>query len=317
MRTVGVVLCDGIRPFDYGVITEVWGVSRPACPGFELWRCGEAPVAVQHGVTITPDHPLTALTECDLVVVPGRVDALAPVSGAVLDALRAAHEAGVPIASLCAGAFVLGAAGLLDGRRAVTHWALTDALAERYPAARVRPDVLFAEDGGIWTSAGTAAGIDLCLHLVRQACGAAVANSIARRMVTAAHREGGQAQFVEHPVPVAATAQSAVADTLEWARHHLAEPLSVADLARRSGTAPRTFARHFTQLTGTTPAHWLIRQRVAEAQRLLETTDLAVEQVAARTGFGTATMLRRHFARVVGVPPTSYRRTFAGSSPNP
>ncbi|MCO5998534.1 GlxA family transcriptional regulator [Actinoallomurus rhizosphaericola] len=313
MRTVGVVVCDGIRPFDYGVITEVWGVPRPGCPDFALWRCGERPVVLDHGVTLAPDRGLDALTECDLVVVPGRVDALAPVPAAVLGALRAAYEAKVPIASLCAGAFVLGAAGLLDGRRAVTHWALTGALAERHPAARIQPDVLFTEDGGIWTSAGTAAGIDLCLHLVRRAHGAAVANAIARRMVTAAHREGGQAQFVERPVPAPATAQSAVADTLEWARHHLAEPLSVADLARRSGTAPRTFARHFTQLTGTTPAHWLIRQRVAEAQRLLETTDLAVEQVAARTGFGTATMLRRHFARVVGVPPTSYRRTFAGS----
>ncbi|MEV0971619.1 GlxA family transcriptional regulator [Microtetraspora glauca] len=315
MFTVATLLYDDVRAFDFGVISEVWGMDRVSggLPGFELRRCsaGARPVRMFPGATVSATHDLDGLDGADLVVVPGRDTPFAPVEPAVLDALRGAHARGVPIGSLCAGAFVLAAAGLLDGRRAVTHWALADRLAAGHPEVRVEPDVLFTEDRGIWTGAGTVGGVDLCLELVRRSHGAGVANAIARRMVTAAHRTGGQAQFIERPIPPVTTTRSALAETMDWARSHLDRPLTVAELARRARSAPRTFARHFTEATGTTPARWLVAQRIAEAQRLLETEDLSVEQIAARCGFGTTTMLRRHFLRAVGTTPTVYRRTFA------
>ncbi|WP_433351468.1 GlxA family transcriptional regulator [Microtetraspora malaysiensis] len=315
MFTVATLLYDDVRTFDFGVICEVWGMDRTSggLPGFELRRCsaGGRPVRMLPGVTVSATHDLTGLDDADLVVVPGRDAPFAPVEPEVLRALREAHARGIPIGSLCAGAFVLAAAGLLDGRRAVTHWALTDRLAADHPEVRVEPDVLFIEDRGVWTGAGTVGGVDLCLELVRRSHGATVANAIARRMVAAAHRTGGQAQFIERPVPPVTTTRSALAETMDWARAHLDRPLTVADLARRARSAPRTFARHFTEATGTTPARWLVAQRVAEAQRLLEAGELSVEQIAGRCGFGTTTMLRRHFLRMVGTTPTAYRRTFA------
>ncbi len=315
MFTIAAVLYDDVRAFDFAVISEVWGMDRAesGVPPFELRRCsaGARPVRMFPGARIDATHDLDGLEGADLVVVPGRDAPFDPVRPEVLDALRRAHENGTPIGSLCAGAFVLAAAGLLDGRRAVTHWLLADRLGADHPEVTVEPDVLFLHDRGIWTAAGTVGGVDLCLELVRRAHGAGVANTIARRMVTAAHRDGGQAQFVERPVPAAATAQSALSATLDWARGHLDQPLTVIELARHARSAPRTFARHFAAVTGTTPAQWLIRQRVAEAQRLLETTELSVDQIAGRCGFGAATMLRRHFTRLVGTTPTTYRRTFS------
>ncbi|WP_424529639.1 GlxA family transcriptional regulator [Sphaerisporangium viridialbum] len=315
MRTVATLIYDDMRAFDYAVIAEVWGMDRTdgGVPAFELRRCSAdgRPVRMHPGALVEATHGLDGLAGADLIVAPGREDPFAPVPSEVAEALRAARATGKTIASLCAGAFVLAAAGILDGRRAVTHWRLTERLALDHPDTVVVPDVLFMEDDGVWTAAGTVGGVDLCLELVRRAHGAAVANTIARRMVTAAHRDGGQAQFVERPVPQAVGAQSVITTTLEWALGHLDRPLTVTDLARHARTAPRTFARNFAALTGTTPAQWLIRQRVTEAQRLLETTDLSVEQVATRCGFGTATMLRRHFSRVVGTAPSRYRRTFA------
>jgi len=300
------------------VIAEVWGEDRTdgGVPAFALRRCspGGRPVRMHPGALVEATHDLTGLTGADLVVAPGRHEPFAPVPREVTAALRDAHTTGVTIASLCSGAVVLAAAGILDGRRAVTHWRLTERLARDHPAVTVEPDVLFAEDGGVWTAAGTVGGVDLCLELVRRAHGAAVANTIARRMVSAAHREGGQAQFIERPLPRGGGRPS-IAATLEWARDHLDQPLTVTDLARRSRTAPRTFARAFTASVGTTPGQWLIRQRVTEAQRLLETTDLPVERVASRCGFGTPTMLRRHFTRIVGTSPSRYRRAFAHRRP--
>ena len=314
MRTVSVVAYDGMRAFDYGVVAEVWGVDRTAsgAPAFELRRCAAEyqRVRMEPGAEIGPTHGLDGLRGADLIVVLGRVDPYAEVPERLAASLRDAHAQGVPIAALCTGAFTLGAAGLLDGRRATTHWLHAGRLAECCPTATVEPDVLFVEDCGVWTSAGTAGGIDLCLHLVRRAHGAQVAGAIARRMVTAAHREGGQAQFIERPVPAASSPESVVAATLEWATTNLHRQVTVDELARRANMATRTYARHFRVQTGTTPGRWLIRQRLAEAQRLLECTDMSMEQIAHACGFGSATPLRRQFAQVVGSSPSNYRRTF-------
>lgn len=315
MRTVAVLIHDDMRAFDYAVIAEVWGMDRTdsGVPAFELRRCsaGGRPVRMYPGALVEATHDLGGLDGADLVVVPGREDPFAPVAAETAEALRGARANGTEIASMCAGAFVLARSGILDGRRAVTHWRHTDRLARDHPYVIVLPDVLYTHDDGVWTGAGTAGGIDLCLELVRRAHGAAVANTIARRMVTPAHRDGGQVQFVDRPVEPVPDGVTGIATTMEWARRHLDLPLTVTGLAHHAHTAPRTFARRFVALTGTTPAQWLIGQRVDEARRLLETTDLPIEQVAARCGFGTATMLRRHFSRHVGTPPGRYRDTFS------
>jgi transcriptional regulator GlxA family with amidase domain len=214
---------------------------------------------------------------------------------------------------VCSGAFVLAAAGLLDGRRATTHWMYTDDLAAMYPEVKVDPDVLYVDEGDVLTSAGTAAGIDLCLHVVRQDFGAEIANAVARRMVVPPHRDGGQAQFVDEPVPDG-PGIDLFGDTLAFMQEHLDEPLSVDDLAARAAMSPRTFARRFRASTGTTPHKWLVRQRVLLAQRLLETTDLPIDRVAERCGFGSAAGLREHFSRQVRTSPLSYRRTFRASA---
>jgi transcriptional regulator GlxA family with amidase domain len=236
----------------------------------------------------------------------------------VLDALRGAHAAGTPVAALCAGAFVLARAGLLDGRRAVTHWFLADELRARHPAVTVEPDALFVEDSGIWTSAGTAAGIDLCLHLVRTTHGAEAAATIARSMVTAPFRTGTQAQFIEHPTPRADRDADALASVRHHALAHLEAPHTVATLAARAGMSPRSFARHFRATTGTTPLRWLITQRLAAARKLLELTDLPLPEVARRAGFGSEVTMRQHFTRHLATSPRDYRTAFrhrAGSSP--
>lgn len=226
----------------------------------------------------------------------------------LVDAVRAAHEAGARVASLCTGAFVLAAAGLLDGRRATTHWAHTRALAERHPRVEVDPDVLYVDNGSVLTSAGKAAAMDLCLHLVRLDHGSAVANTLARRLVVPPHRAGGQAQFVTAPVP--AQDDHPLAELLPWAVERLDRPLTVEDLARRANMSSRNLGRHFRSTTGTTPLQWLLTQRIRRAQELLETTGDSVDAIAEATGMGTATSLRRHFNRTVGVPPDTYRRTF-------
>ena len=245
------------------------------------------------------------------MLVPGLRPARWPPPAAALEALRAAHARGARVASICTGAFVLAHAGLLDGRRATTHWAHAERLAERYPAVTVDPGVLYLDEGDVLTSAGVAAGIDLCLHLVRRDHGAEVANAVARRIVVAPHRDGGQAQFVEAPVPVAE--EHGLEPTRAWATERLREPLTVAAMARHAACSERTFARRFRAETGTTPLQWLLGQRVLHARRLLEATDLPVEHVADAAGFGTAASLRAHFRRATATTPLAYRRTFRGS----
>lgn len=309
-RVVALVVGEVVA-FDLSIPAQVFGRERRL---YEWAVC--APVAgvvpAETGFDVVVPHGLEALSEADTVIVPGIGDSAWPLSPEPLAALRAAAERGARIASICTGAFVLAAAGLLDGRRATTHWRYSDRLAREFPAVTVDPDVLYVDDGDILTSAGVAAGVDLCLHMVRSDHGAEAANAITRRMVVAAHRDGGQAQFVERPLP--ATAGNGLGATRAWMEERLAVPLTVDAMARHAGYSPRSFARRFRAETGTTPLQWLIGLRVAEARRLLERTDLPVEDVAGRAGFGTAVALRQHFARALGTSPTAYRRAF-GAAP--
>jgi transcriptional regulator GlxA family with amidase domain len=323
---VALVAFPGIRAFDVSVITEVWGTDRTdrGAPAFDLRRVAAdpaTPVPLRGGLTLHADRTLNWLRRADLVVVPGLDDHLTPAPAPVLDALRRAHAHGTPLAALCGGAFTLAQAGLLDGRRAITHWNLIDLLRTHHPRVNVVPDALFLEDDNIWTAAGTAAGIDLCLHLVRRSHGAEAAATIARSMVTAPFRTGSQAQFIEHPTPHADRDADTLAAVREHALRHLHEPLTVAGLAARAGMSPRTFARHFTAATGTTPLRWLLDQRLAAAQKLLERTDLPMPEIARRAGFGSEVTMRQHFASRLATSPRAYRAAFGtgvgtgGSSP--
>jgi len=313
LHTVAVPLIDGVAPFEFGVLCEVFGIDRTeeGVPPFEFLVCAERPgepLRTSVAAAIVPEHGLAELARADLVAVPAfRIrDEYPP---AVLDAVRAAAERGAIIMSVCSGAYLLGAAGLLDGRPCTTHWNHAATFAARFPAAKLDPDVLFVDDGNIITSAGTAAGIDACLHLVRRELGTAPATAIARRMVVPPQREGGQRQFVELPVPEC-TGDS-LQPVLVWMLDNLREEHSVAELASRASMSERTFARRFVAETGTTPHRWLTMQRVLHARRLLEQTQLPVDDIAEAAGFGTAALLRHHFHKVVGVAPNDYRRTFA------
>ncbi|MBQ1093454.1 helix-turn-helix domain-containing protein [Streptomyces sp. B93] len=310
MNTVALAVTDGMLHFELSVAHEVFG-SAPddvTVPWYDLAVCGSD--AVRFGrFRLEPDHALDRLPHFGTVIVPGWADVDEDPPAGLVDAVRAAHEAGARVASLCTGAFVLAAAGLLDGRRATTHWAHTRALADRYPRVEVDPDVLYVDNGSVLTSAGKAAAMDLCLHLVRLDHGSAVANAVARRLVVPPHRDGGQAQFVTTPVP--APDNHPLAALLPWVLERLDQPLTVEDLARQAGMSSRHLGRHFRAVTGTTPLQWLLTQRIRRAQELLETTDAGVDTIAAATGMGTATTLRRHFNRTLGVPPDTYRRTFS------
>ncbi|WP_424211098.1 GlxA family transcriptional regulator [Streptomyces sp. BI20] len=316
MRTVAVLVQPGARAFDLAVIGEVWGrhIAGSSLPVFELGRCaaGPEPVALPGGLSMTPDRDLEWLVSADLVVVPGLADPATPTPEPLLAALRAAHARGTPVAALCAGAFVLARAGLLDGRRAVTHWWLADRLAAEWPAAEVVSDALFVHDDGVWTSAGVAAGIDLCLHLVREAHGSEPAATLARAMVTGPFRAGGDAQVLDLPVPVADRTARVLGAVRARALERLHEPLSVGVLAGWAGMSPRAFTRHFAAATGTTPHEWLLRRRLDEARRLLERTDHPVPEVARRAGFGSEVTMRQHFAARFGCSPREHRRTHAG-----
>ena len=314
LRNVAVAVCDGVSVFELGVVCEVFGLDRSdaGLPAYDFAVCAaeDGPLRSGGGFGITPSYGIDRLLDADLVAVPHWRSLDEPPPPALLDALRAVVARGGRVMSVCSGAFVLAAAGLLDGRKATTHWRYAAALAERYPLVDVDPNVLYVDAGPVLTSAGTAAGIDLCLHLVRSEHGAAVANAVARRMVVPPHRDGGQAQYVEAPVPAPRTRDD-LADAMSWAVEHLDRPLSVEDLAARALMSPRTFARRFRAVTGTTPYAWLLHQRTLLAQRLLE-DGLAVEEVARRSGFGSAATLRERFGRARGTSPSAYRRTFAG-----
>jgi transcriptional regulator GlxA family with amidase domain len=310
MHHVTVLALADVVAFDLSTPAQVFG-NEPGRYAFTACgvRAGRVPSTT--GFAIDVPRGLDAVAEADTVLVPGLRPPHWPPPAAALDALRAAHARGARVASICTGAFVLAQAGLLDGRRATTHWAHAERLARRYPAVTVDPGVLYVDEGDVLTSAGVAAGIDLCLHLVRRDHGAEVANAVARRIVVAPHRDGGQAQFVEAPLPPAS--DRGLQATRAWAAQRLRDPLTVAALARHAACSERTFARRFRAETGTTPLQWLLGQRVLHARRLLEATDLPVEHVADEAGFGTAASLRSHFRRATATTPLAYRRTFRGS----
>jgi AraC family transcriptional regulator, transcriptional activator FtrA len=313
-RSVAVVVGDGFSLFEFSVAHDVFGTDwsdHLGVPWYRLFVCGVAPgpVTADGGLRLDVPHGLDRIADVDTVIV-APVDRPDRVPVAVFDALRAAHDRGQRIVSLCTGAFILAGAGLLDGRRATTHWAECDDLARRYPTVAVDPGVLYVDGGDILTSAGSAASIDLCLHIVRRDHGTEVATQLARQLVVPPQRDGGQAQYIETPMPVL-DHSNLFADTVTWLQEHLDEPVTVDDLAARCAMSPRTFARRFLAGTGTTPYQWLLRQRVERAQRLLETSDLSIDAVADRSGFGTAANLRKHFGRVLHTSPQGYRRTFS------
>ncbi|MFD7659830.1 helix-turn-helix domain-containing protein [Actinosynnema sp. NPDC059797] len=306
MSTVAVAVADGMRHFELAVAQEVFG-AEAAAPRYDVVVCGSGALRVGRFL-LEPDHGLDRVAGAGTVVVPALADVDDEPPADLVDAVRAAHDAGARVVSLCTGAFVLAAAGLLDGRRATTHWAHTGALAARHPLVEVDPDVLYVDEGDVLTSAGKAAALDLCLHLVRRDHGPALANAIARNLVVPPHRAGGQAQFVTTPVP--ARDDHPLAELFPWVAGRLDRPLTVEDLARRANMSTRNLGRHFRSATGTTPLRWLLTQRIRRAQELLETTDRGLDAIAEAVGMGSAATLRRHFNRTVGVPPDTYRRTF-------
>lgn len=309
-RMVAVALPD-VVVFDLATPAQVFG-HRTERERYDFAVCAEHPgeVPSSTGFAIQTPLGLSALETADTVIVPGFLPLHDP-SPVVLDAVHRAADRGARIASICIGAFALAAAGLLDGRTATTHWAHADELSARFPKVRVCPDVLYVDEGQVLTSAGIAAGIDLCLHMYRNDHGAAAAAEVSRRMVAAMHRTGGQAQFMQRPLPEGGTGLAA---TCAWAVEHIDRPLTVVNLADHAGYAPRTFARHFRTETGISPLRWLTAQRLLEARRLLEATDLAMDEVARRCGLGTAANLRLHLARDAATTPSAYRNAFRGRS---
>jgi transcriptional regulator GlxA family with amidase domain len=309
MASVAIAATDGMLHFELALACEIFvrDPSGLADPWYEVAVCAPGPVRIGR-FRMEPDGGLDRLARAHTVIIPAVEDVDADVPSDLLDAVRAAHEAGARMVSLCTGAFVLAAAGVLDGLRATTHWAHTEALAARYPRVRVDPDVLYVDNGDVLASAGKAAAIDLCLHLIRRDHGPTVANAVARRLVVPPHRAGGQAQYVTTPVP--ARDDHPLATLFPWAMERLDQPMTVEDLARQANMSSRNLARHFRSATGTTPLQWLSTQRIRRAQELLENTDSSIDAIAEAAGMGTATTLRRHFQRTVGVPPDAYRRTF-------
>jgi transcriptional regulator GlxA family with amidase domain len=317
-RSVAALVHDGVGALGIGIVSEIFGFDRSArgLPAFDFTLCAEVPgpLRTDTGFSILVDHGLDRLATADLILVVAWDDFTRAPSEELLTALRTAYARGATIASHCTGAYVLAAAGLLDGRRATTHWRHAEVIAAAYPAVTFQPEVLYVDEGRIITGAGSAAGVDLSLHLIRREYGAAVATAIARDMVVPPHRDGGQAQYVSAPVRDTCS-DDRLTDVIAWARDHLDQPLSVDQLAARALMSPRSFARHFKAATGATPHSWLLGQRLVRAEELLETADLPVEEVARRSGFGTSAALREQFVRRRGVSPRTYRRTFAEPAP--
>ncbi|MFI0366656.1 GlxA family transcriptional regulator [Actinomadura sp. 1N219] len=314
MHKLAVAVTEGVPIFELAIPCEVFGYERPGLADwwYDFRLCAPAGTRTAAGFAADARHGLDALAEADTVVIPACANVVDDQPSDLVEAIRAAHDNGARIVSLCTGAFVLAAAGLLDGRPATTHWMHADQLRHRYPKVKVDASVLYIDDGDILTSAGTAAGLDLCLHIVRADHGAAVASALAKRLVMPAHRPGGQAQYIDARVSVHDAAD--LGPLLDWARRRLHEPLTVPTLARRANVTPRTLIRRFHATTGTTPMAWLRGIRIDHARELLETTSLPVDQIAQRSGLGSPANLRHHFTRVVGVPPTTYRRTFSATT---
>jgi transcriptional regulator GlxA family with amidase domain len=303
-RVVALALPEVVA-FDLSIAAQVFGHRSEDLYAFEVCTPAPGTVPTTTGFSLLIKHGLGALRRADTILVPGfDVPGMNPPASA-LTALRAAEERGCRLISICTGAFALAAAGALDGRTATTHWQSAALLARRYPAVRVEADVLYVDHGSVLTSAGVAAGIDLCLHIVRRDHGAAAANTIARRIVVAPQREGGQAQFVEQPIP--SSPHGSLERTRGWALEHLHRSLTVQELAHHAGYSERTFARRFRAETGTTPLQWLITQRILKARAMLEAGGVPIETVAHQCGFGNASSLRQHFRRVTHTTPTAYR----------
>ncbi|MBF5012577.1 helix-turn-helix domain-containing protein [Burkholderia pseudomultivorans] len=313
---VAVIAYDGISPFHLSVPSVVFGKERDAAgtPAFEFRVCSaeRGPLATTGGFTIVAPYTLDGLLDADIVIVPSWRDEAETPPDVLLEAVRAAAARGAQLVGLCLGAYVLAAAGLLDGRPATTHWAWADDFAQRFPRVKLDPDVLYVDDGNLMTSAGTAAGLDCCLHVVRRRFGSEAANRIARRLVIPPHRQGGQAQYVPQPV-AAHPRDTRLAGLLDWVRAHLDAAHSVDSLAARVLMSRRTFTRHFRQATGTTVTAWLQAERLARAQHLLETTGQSIDAVAQAAGYGSSVSLRQHFAGALGTSPSAYRREFRGA----
>ena len=309
MHVVAIACPDPVVAGDLATPCEVFGraVSRGGHPLYEVRVCGASRRVRTAWFSLDVPFALTELEHAHTVVVPGIPDLRGPIDPRLVDAIRAAHRRGARVVSICTGAFVVAAAGLLDGLHATTHWAAARALADAHPEVSVVPEVLYADEGQVLTSAGAAAGLDLCLHLVRKDFGASVAAHTARMAVMPLERPGGQAQFVVHPTP---TADDTLQPLLVWVDAHLTEDLSVVALARRAAMSPRTLARRFREQLDETPAQWVVRARVRRAQQLLETTNLSIEEIGAEVGFGSSVTLRERFRHVVGTSPTAYRRAF-------
>ncbi|MER7335926.1 MULTISPECIES: transcriptional regulator FtrA [unclassified Micromonospora] len=312
-RTVAVLAYDGMSAFETGIVTEVFGLPRPEfdIPWYELTICAErpGPVRLIGGAALHTPYGLDTFAAAATLIVPGVPDVTADPAPDLVAALRRAHRRGARIMSICSGAFALAGAGLLDGLRATTHWRYADLLRRRYPNVGVDPDVLYVDHGTVLTSAGSAAGLDLCLHVVRQDHGATIANAVARRLVTQPHRDGGQAQFIETPMP-ADPDDDRIAQSMAWAVANLHRPITAATLACQAHMSTRTYLRHFARCTGTSPIRWLINQRVQASLVLLETTDAPIEEIAGTVGFDTAVTYRHHFSRAMRTSPSAYRRAF-------
>ncbi|HEX6928069.1 MAG TPA: transcriptional regulator FtrA [Gammaproteobacteria bacterium] len=309
---VASLVCDGISVFEFFCSAEIFGLPRPELGPdwyrFETVAAEPGPFHGNFGVQIVPDAGLERLADAGTVLVSGWKNIDAPVPEKLIEALRAAHARGARLVSVCSGSFVLAATGLLDGKRATTHWMHADALQRRYPKIKVDPDVLFVDEGQVLTSAGSAAGIDLCLHIVRRDHGAVIANHVARRLVVSPYRDGGQAQFIERPVPV--RERDLLTQAMEHMQRHLDGGLRIAELASIAAMSERTFMRRFKQSTGMTPAEWISVARVDRARELLETTALPMDRIAVDCGFGSAANLRHHFRRRLGITPVMYRDRF-------
>src|SRR5579864_7634738 len=312
-RRVAALAYDGLCTFEFGIVVELFGLRRKnlGVPWYQFEVCSleRGPIRATGGIHVQARRGLRSLQKAGTVVIPGWRNADEAPPPSLLRALRSAHAEGARLVSICSGVFVLAATGLLDGKRAATHWRHADRLAARYPRIQVETDVLYIDEGNILTSAGSAAGIDLCLHIVRRDYGAEVANSVARRLVMPPHRDGGQAQFVAEPLRDRRS--EGLAPVLAWAQANLARALRVDDLAKRAAMSPRNFARQFVRQNGTTPHQWLMHQRVLAAQRRLEKTMESIDQVAAAVGLESAATLRVHFARALGISPAAYRRRFS------
>jgi AraC family transcriptional activator FtrA len=315
-RRVVALVYDGLCSFEFGCAAEVFALPRPEFGRdwyrFSTCTIDQGPLRALGGLRVQTDGGLERLARAGTIVIPGWKGIDVPVPQSLKHALRRAHARGARLVSICSGAFVLAATGLLDGKRATTHWRYTAALAARHPRIEVDAEVLYIDAGQVLTSAGSAAGLDLCLHLVRRDFGVAIANQVARRLVLPLHRDGGQAQFIEHPLPLR-NADTQLARLIEQLQRNPAAEISVPELARRVAMSERTFLRRFHAATGTTPGEWLTARRIDRARELLERTRLPIERIALESGFGSAVTLRHHFRRRFGLNPTQYKERFAAT----